>query len=141
MNQSTYKQQTARLPIKQLTTKSQINQAKYIYPKSTKREDIIDWIIQTNFVDNYTIQLADEQDTSIDDVIQDIYVTILEKTQEDWDKLTKQGMTTIRAYISGLIYRQVKSANSPSHSIYRKYNQRRMSLIFIYEIAQNLENK
>lgn len=128
MTQQQYKEQTARLPIKQLCTHTQIVENKYKFPKSTKRDDIIEWIMYTNFVDNYTIQLAGDDDTTVDDVIQDIYLTLLEKTQEDWDKLTRQGLSTIRAYISGLIYRQVKSANSPSYYQYRRYNQRRISL-------------
>ena len=127
MRKDTYNSITSRLPLKQRTY-LETKAAKFNYPKSTKRDDIIDWIIKTQFVDYYTIQLIDNSDTSVDDVIQDIYLVLLEKTQDDWDKLTCQGFTAVRAYISGLIYRQIKSANSTSYYQYRRYNTNRTSL-------------
>ena len=79
-------------------------------------------------MDYYTIQLIGDDDTSVDDVIQDIYLELLEKSQEDWDKLTCQGYAAVRAYISGMIYRQIVSTNSPSYYKYRRYNQHKLSM-------------
>lgn len=126
MKSHIYKQVTERLPLpKQGLGRRQL---KLIYPKSKSRDDIIQWIIDTQFVEHYIIQLVEDNDYSVDDVIQDVYLSLLEKTQEDWDKLTCQGYTAIRAYISGMIYRQIKSANSPSYYQYRRYNSNRTSI-------------
>ena len=127
MNKEVYNSITSRLPLKK-RTHLETQQAKFNYPKSSKRDDIIDWIIQTQFVDYYTIQLIGDDDTSVDDVIQDIYLELLEKSQEDWDKLTCQGYAAVRAYISGMIYRQIVSTNSPSYYKYRRYNQHKLSM-------------
>lgn len=127
MNNEVYESITSRLPLKKFT-KQQVNQELYVYPKSTKRDDIIDWLTKTQFVDCYTIKLIGNDDTSVDDVIQDIYLDILEMSQEDWDKLTRQGYGAIRAYISGMIHRQVCSSTSPTYYKYRRYNQNRSSI-------------
>ena len=127
MNKEVYNSITSRLPLKR-RTHLETKQAKFNYPKSSKRDDIIDWIIQTQFVDYYTIQLIGNDDTSVDDVIQDIYLDLLEKSQEDWDKLTCQGYAAVRAYISGMIYRQIVSTNSPSYYKYRRYNKNKLSM-------------
>lgn len=135
MNKETYKRITSRLPLPP-RTHIDANQSKFIYPKSPKKEDIIDWIIKTQFVDYYVINLIGEDDTSVDDVIQDIYLDLLEKSQEDWDRLTCQGYAVVRAYIAGVVYRQIRSSNSPSYYKYRRYNQNRTP---IEDIAPSLE--
>lgn len=127
MNNEVYESITSRLPLKK-RTRREIDRELFVYPKSTKREDIIDWLIHTQFVDFYSIKLSSNDDTSIDDVIQDVYLDILEMSQEDWDRLTKQGFGAIRAYVSGMIHRQVCSSTSPSYYKYRRYNQHRTSI-------------
>lgn len=138
MNKEVYNSITSRLPLKK-RTELDVKAAKFTYPKSTKRDDIIDWIIKTQFVDYYTIQLIGNDDDSVDDVIQDIYLEILEKTQADWDRLTCQGFAAIRAYISGMIYRQVKSSNSSTFYKYRRYNQNRTSIEDVPATMANIE--
>ena len=138
MNKEVYNSITSRLPLKK-RTELDVKAAKFTYPKSSKRDDIIDWIIKTQFVDYYTIQLIGNDDPSVDDVIQDIYVEILEKSQEDWDKITSQGFAVIRAYLSGMIYRQVKSSHSQSYYKYRRYNQHRTSIEEIPATMANIE--
>lgn len=127
MYKETYNEITSRLPLRQLDDEG-VRKSQYTYPKSTKRDDIIDWIIKTQFIDYYVIKLIGNEDTSVDDVIQDIYLSVCELTQEEWDKLTRQGYASIRAYISGMIYRQICSATSPSFYKYRRYNQNRCSI-------------
>lgn len=130
-----YEAITSRLPLRKLT-RSECCKEEYTYPKSRKRDDIIEWLVHTQFVDNYVIKLIGSDDTSVDDVIQDIYLDILEMPQEGWDRLTNQGYGAIRAYVSGMIYRQIVSANSPSYYKYRRYNQNRCGL----EDQYNLED-
>ena len=127
MNKAVYNEVTSRLPLKErdfLETK----QAMFVYPHSTSRDDIVQWIIGSQFVDYYVIKLIGNDDTSVDDVIQDIYLSICEMTQEDWDRLSKQGFGAVRAYVAGMVYRQVHSCTSPSYYKYRRYNQNRVSL-------------
>ena len=127
MYKDTYNEITSRLPLKE-RAQEEVYRCQYIFPKSTKRDDILEWIVNTQFIDFYVIKLIGNDDTSVDDVIQDVYLTVCEMTQEDWDRLTKQGFGAIRAYLSGMIYRQVLSSTSPSYYKYRRYNQNRTSL-------------
>lgn len=127
MFKETYEEITSRLPLK-MFDKKEVYESQYTFPKSTKKEDILDWLIKNQFIDFYVIKLIGNDDTSVDDVIQDIYLSVCEMKQEDWDKLTKQGYGAIRAYISGMVYRQVCSSTSPSYYKYRRYNQNRISL-------------
>lgn len=139
MNKEVYDSITARLPLRKLDHMGCVEEL-YTYPKSTKRDDIIEWLIHTQFIDYYIIKLIGNDDTSVDDVIQDIYLDILEMKQEDWDKLTRQGFAAIRAYISGMIYRQVRSSTSPTYYKYRRYNQNRSSIEDQYKLTDNYED-
>lgn len=139
MNSEVYESITARLPLRKLT-KQECDRELYTYPKSTKRDDIITWLIHTQFVDNYIIKLIGNDDTSVDDVIQDIYLDILEMKQEDWDRLTRQGYAAIRAYVSGMIHRQICSSTSPTYYKYRRYNQNRSSIDDQYKLTDDYED-
>ena len=127
MFKDTYDEITARLPLKSRTYE-EVMVNEYTYPESTSRDDILKWIINTQFVDFYVIKLIGNDDTSVDDVIQDIYLSICEMSQKDWDRLTRQGYGAIRAYLAGMICRQVRSSTSPSFYKYRRYNQNRVSI-------------
>lgn len=138
MNKEVYESITSRLPLRKFSHQ-EIIQEEYTYPKSNNRDDIIDWIVHTQFVDNYVIKLIGDDDTSVDDVIQDIYLDLLEMSQKDWDRLTRQGYAAIRAYISGMICRQVRSSSSPTYYKYRRYNQNRSSIEDIRKINEGDE--
>lgn len=139
MNKEVYDSITARLPLRKLDHMGCVEEL-YTYPKSFKRDDIIEWLIHTQFVDYYIIKLIGNDDTSVDDVIQDIYLDILEMKQEDWDRLTRQGFAAIRAYISGMIYRQICSSTSPTYYKYRRYNQNRSCIEDQYKLTDDYED-
>lgn len=119
MFRNIYDEKTERLPHRH-TTADEVIELIYTYPKSTKREDIIDWLINTCFIENYAIKLSSNDNKYLDDIIQDIYVDILSISQEKWDTITYQGFAAIRAYISGMIHRQIKSVTSPTYYKYKK---------------------
>lgn len=127
MNNSIYKEITARLPLKRRSQQEVVDTI-YSFPASTSRDDIINWLIESQFVERFVIKLVADDDTSVDDVIQDIYLTLLELTQEDWDRLSSQGYSVIKAYVSGMIVRQIKSSSSPTYYKYRRYNQNKVPL-------------
>ena len=92
-------------------------------PKSGNREDIINWLLFTDFIPNYVSKLErDTYQNDLDDIIQEVWLSICQIPQEKWDYLYDQGWTAIKAFTSGLIYRQIHSQNSP---VYTKYKKRR----------------
>lgn len=59
-------------------------------PKSSDRNDILNFILQTNFVENYVKKLERlEYKTTglIDDEIQEIYLQLCEIPQDTWDTI------------------------------------------------------
>lgn len=103
--------------------------------KSGKKEDIIDYIIYTELIPNYVRKLEYWNNNDIDDMIQDIYLYLLEMPQDKWDKLYEQGKTAVMAYVSGVVYRSIHSANSP---IYKKYKKKLKYEVKISEQAWNV---
>ena len=91
-------------------------------PKSSKRDDIIEWLQQIGLVDNYIkkLEYGDIDEETLQDIIQEIWLYICEIDQSKWDNLYYQGATSIKAYISGLIYRHIHSNSS---LIYYKYKR------------------
>lgn len=90
-------------------------------PKSADRQDIIQYLIDSNFVPNYIKSLEWQENKSLlEDEIQEIWLIILEIPQEIWNKLYQQNPKSIKSYVSGLIYRQIKSYKS---SLFKKYKQ------------------
>lgn len=91
-------------------------------PKSSNRNDILEWLHYIGLVDNYIKKL--EYDSvppeTVQDEIQDIWLEICELSQEKWDYLYQQSATAIKAYISGLIYRNIHSCTS---KLYNKYKR------------------
>lgn len=102
-------------------TRQQVADAHKLRPKSSKREDIIDFLLQKDFVSNYVNKLEwkDNYDL-LPDEIQDIWLSILEIPQERWNDLYEQGTSSIVAFISGMIFRQIKSNTSPIYHRYKK---------------------
>lgn len=91
-------------------------------PKSSNRNDIIEWLMFTGLVDNYIkkLEYADVDSETLQDMIQEVWLFICEIEQTKWDQLYYQGATAIKAYISGLIYRHIHSNTS---LIYKKYKK------------------
>lgn len=91
-------------------------------PKSSNRDDIIEWLQYIGLVDNYIKKLEydDIDPETIKDEIQEIWLYICEIEQDKWDQLYYQGATAIKAYISGLIYRHIHSNSSLIYNKYKK---------------------
>lgn len=128
MNKELYNSISERIPRPPMTSKECVA-IDYSLPKSGEKNDIMNWLVYTRFVENYTIKLCSATDVDIvDDIIQEIYCTLCEKSQEEWDKITYQGYGAIKAYVSGVIYRMVKSATSPVYSKYKKRKKKEQLL-------------
>lgn len=91
-------------------------------PKSSNRDDILEWLRYTGLVDNYVKKLEYEtiDSETLADEIQEIWLSICEIEQNQWDKLYYQSATSIKAFISGLIYRQIHSETSKIYNKYKK---------------------
>lgn len=108
-------------------TKQQLKELKNIKPLSSDRNDIINFLIQRDFIENY-VQKLEQDKKLVDDVTQDIWIKVLEIEQERWDDLFQQGPTSIIAFISGIIYRQIKSSTSDIYNKYKKVNDKELTL-------------
>lgn len=124
MTKEVYNSITSRLPLPN-QNELEVEKIRHTFPKTDNRDDIVDWILKTKFIDFYTIKIIGNNDPDVDDVIQDLYLNVLEKSQEDWDRLSCQGFAAICSYLSGMIYRDVKSGNSRSYYKYRNYRRRK----------------
>lgn len=127
MTREQYDNISARLPHRRLK-KEDVYKISYEFPKSPKKEDIIEWLIDSCFIENYIIKLSDWNETNIDDIIQDVYLDLLELPQEKYDLLTYQGYGAIKAYVSGMIYRQIKSGSSPIYYRYKGYKKHEVNV-------------
>lgn len=95
----------------------------YSRPKSANRQDVLDWLLYIGLVDNYIkkLEYADIPEDTLKDEIQDIWLEICEIPEEKWIILFNQGgATAIKAYVSGIIYREIHSNSS---KIYFKYKR------------------
>lgn len=86
-------------------------------PKSRSREDILVFIKSTNLVENYTARLLQvfKDDDLYKDYLGEIWLQLCEVKQEKWDDLYNQGAPAITAFVSGLIWRNCLSINSPAY--------------------------
>lgn len=81
------------------------------------RDEIIQYLIDLQFVDKYTTKLNGYYDP---DFIQEMYLQILEISEAKWELLQQQSNFSPVAFVSGVIYRNIKSANSPLYYKYKK---------------------
>lgn len=95
-----------------------------------KRDELLEYVYNLNLVPAYTRQLANSSDWNIiEDITQEIWLQICEVPEEKWTKLLGQGtkkdsFKAVRGYISGLIYRNVKSVNSKVYNRLKKHQTR-----------------
>lgn len=90
--------------------------AKNSTPNMT-RDETIQYLIDLGFVERYTTKLLGSIDQ---DIIQDIWVQILEIPESKWELLWSQSSKAITGYVSGLIFRNIRSCNSIIYNKYRK---------------------
>lgn len=82
-------------------------------------DELINKIVSCGFVENYIKQLIG-YDQNLADYTQEIYLMVLEQKDRVCNIYNEQGWKKTIAYLSGLIYRQLKSKTS---AIYRKYKR------------------
>lgn len=94
------------------------------------RDEILQYLYDLNFIDGYTRQLANGSDWRIiDDILQEIWLQLCEVSNEKWQALLDQGtrkdkFKALRGYVSGLIYRNVKSVNSRVYSRLKRHTKK-----------------
>ena len=85
------------------------------------REDTLIYIHSLQFVENYVKKLMYKEDDYLyDDYVSECYLQICELSEEKIKDLWTQGTKNdnakaLRGFISGLIYRNVKSTNSRAY--------------------------
>lgn len=82
-----------------------------------ERNKLLTEIYNLNLVQNYCKKICYDDENQIDDIIGEIFLQITEIPCEKWDVLLEQGTSTdplkaIRAFISGICYRNIRSTNS-----------------------------
>ena len=98
------------------------------------REEVLQYIFDIQFVQNYTRKLANSDDWDIiEDIIQDIFLQLCEVSEEKWQNLLNQGtkndsFKAVRGYVSGLVYRNVKSKNSKVYYHLKKHSERELPM-------------
>jgi hypothetical protein len=113
------------------------------------RNDTIEYICNLGLVEGYLRKLIYHDDMQdYDDYRQELYLQICEVPEEKWDRLWKQGTATdgakaIRGYVSGLIYRNVRSKNSKIYNRLKKFKIKEIPTDFsgsVHEEKENLRN-
>ena len=87
------------------------------------KNQIIEELYREGFIDKYISKLALSIDMKlIDDIRSEIYLQICSIKEEKILSLYKSGgLNKCRAFISGLIYRQIKSKNSAVYKLKKQY--------------------
>lgn len=94
--------------------------------KDGKRDTIVQWIYDIHVVEwcvTYWMRKRMTEDI-VKDKVQDIYLMICEKTQEEWDELYAQGNYSIGAYVAGMCHKQIKSNKSYCYKKYDGYSKK-----------------
>lgn len=94
-----------------------------------ERNKIIEEIYRLGLVQNYMKKIGYLVDFELyDDIQQELFLAICEIKDSTWEDLLNQGkeddrLYAIRGYISGLIYRQIRSRNSKIYSRLKKHKE------------------
>lgn len=96
------------------------------------RNELLQFIYDLGLVQGYCRKLANSSDwPMIDDLVQEIFLQLCEVPEDKWADLQKQGtkkdnMKAVRGYVSGLIYRNIKSKNSRYYNKMKKHLEREL---------------
>jgi hypothetical protein len=87
------------------------------------KEQILVELYDTQFVDNYARKIAGVVDRMyLEDIVGDLYLMICELPADLIVTVYNRcGINCFRQYISGMIYRQMKSTNSKVYRNYKKH--------------------
>ena len=93
------------------------------------RDSILDELVKSGFIEWYTLQLMSktsgfivQTDEEYQEYIQEIWLQICEIQEDKLIDLYNENK--LKAYISGLIHRNVKSNTSPAYTHIRKQNNK-----------------
>lgn len=93
------------------------------------RDKILDELVKSCFIEWYTLQLMSktsgfivQTDEEYQEYIQEIWLQICEIQEDKLIDLYKENK--LKAYVSGLIHRNVKSNTSPAYTHIRKQNNK-----------------
>ena len=91
-------------------------------PESNDADSILNWLYNRGLVQNYIRKLEYEtiDEETIQDIIQEVWLYLVEKKDKLKELYDTQGITGLTAYVSGIIARQVHSNTS---LIYKKYKR------------------
>lgn len=98
------------------------------------RNELIQYIYDLGFVQNYSRKLAYSCDYDIiDDIEQELWVQICEVSDEKWERLLGQGtekdsFKAVRGFIAGLIHRNIRSKNSKLYYKLKKHLEREIPM-------------
>lgn len=108
----------------------------YTLPKDNSTETIIQWLYDRGLVQNYIKKLEYEtiDDETVQDIIQEVWLYLIEKKDKLKELYDTQGITGLTAYVSGVIARQVHSNTS---QIYKKYKRDYKRLIRLSDKCWN----
>lgn len=87
-------------------------------------------MIDLQFVDKYCLKLMGSEEENLkQDFIQEIWLQICEVKDEKWADLWSQGTKTdkakaVRGFVSGLIYRNIRSKNSKAYYHLKKHMEK-----------------
>lgn len=91
------------------------------------RDETLQYLYDLGLVEKYSRKIMLECDYSIaEDIIQHIWLQLCEVKDEKWADLWQQGTNTdkakaVRGFVSGIIYRNIRSKNSKVWSALKKY--------------------
>ena len=111
------------------------------------RDEILQYIYDLQFVPNYVRKLANSDDWEIiNDEIQDIWLQLCEVKDEKWQTLLEQGtkndsFKAVRGYVSGLVYRNIKSVNSKLYYRLKKHQERELPMGDVYADFDKYESE
>lgn len=105
-------------------------------PSDNDADTILNWLYNRGLVQNYIKKLEYEtiDDETIQDMIQEVWLYLIEKKDKLKELYDNQGITGLTAYVSGIIARQVHSNTS---QIYKKYKRDYKRLIHLSDQCWN----
>ena len=87
------------------------------------RDEILDYLIKSKFVESYTKKLVypSDKDNLQDDYISEVWLQLCEIKEEKWNELYQQGKFAISGYVTGIIKQQLWSDTSRIYTKYYKH--------------------
>lgn len=97
----------------------------YRYEMKSKQQIIME-LYETNFVEKYARKIANDADRMfLDDIVAELYLYICEMPTDLITGIYNRcGINCFRRYISGVVFKQMRSQNSKIYWKYKRHAQR-----------------